>query len=205
VDDFEELVALVLGELDPVRAAELESSLGKRPHAADQLASLRRLCRSLPAADEHVGPSPRVLEQVRALFASSRQRPQVESASAGKALRALIASIVFDSRTQFAVAGFRGGVGSYHLSLTCEIGEIDLRIEPASAPRGRWSVLGQVELAGDADRASIVARRAADELHLVQTTTDDHGMFRFEVGAGTYDIRIGLGDAEVTLPPLEVG
>ncbi len=198
----EELVAYVLGALGPQDSSRVEARL-------DASAEMRRLLdkvRGIVAAlshDESVEPAAELVDRVVALFRESRAAPR-PSALAG--LRRAVAALVFDSRLQPALAGFRGTAGARHLSWTSELGGVDLELSPPRPGTDPgWRILGQ--LAGN-------DRRGGAEVSLVRRATggevaagrcDERGTFRLLAGPGDYDVLIGLGSGTLVLENLRVG
>jgi hypothetical protein len=146
------------------------------------------MARSFPAPE----PPPIVRQHLRQHF--------VRWSTARAALRAeprvVDAALLFDSRQDLALAGFRGGdeaEDSYHLAFTADVG--DLVIDVRRVGSGQLRLDGQV-LLGDAATAPVFSAQAAGPGYTVRTVDGDElGRFTLpEVPAGRCRLEVSNGD-----------
>jgi hypothetical protein len=137
----------------------------------------------------HLEDAPQAaLERAEAIY-----RPTV---SEKRSLRELIASVVFDSFSQPALAGARGGSGSRQFLLSADQFDIHVRISGTFPER---------RLAGQILCRSVRPLEGPVKLHLLQgnqrletAVTDEFGEFHFaEVPAGPLSLQIDLPDLTV--------
>jgi hypothetical protein len=137
--------------------------------------------------------------------------PSSPPASAGdvarSALRLIQAALSFDSWVQPNTAlGMRAVASDAHHLLFSALGrDIDLRISPAAE---HFAISGQVLGPDEEGEIELTAqsedRPATDETHTA--ALDDFGEFRFHgLRVGTYRLTLLVGDAEIALPPINVG
>ena len=138
--NYEQLIAYAAGELPPEQAAHVQAYLAANPKAAEPIA-LYRQAQSALQADQSAAPPAELVAKAKAIFASSPSEP---AASWLDQLQQLIAALVFDSRAQPALAGYRGPATTFQLSFECEAANIDLEAEPipsagtAPSEQTRW-------------------------------------------------------------------
>lgn len=190
---FEDMVAFVLGELDPARAEEVRASLAASATASATLDRIRRMLEVMHT-DDSVTPRRAVLDRVKDLV----------PARAGAAwwARAVecVAALVFDSRAQTAVAGFRGGSIGRQLAFQCDLGEIDLSVtDVADSVNKEWTIRGQIEAAtGPSARAVAVFAPASDE-PAVEVQVDQTGQFKLRCSLPVCELRFLVGEQVVGL------
>lgn len=198
---FEEtdLVRYAAGELDPQTAASVAEYLaGDGREHADRVARLRTAIATM-RADTSAEPSADALERYKAIF-----RPQARPGWLDSARRVL-ATLVFDSRQQPALAGLRGGAAAVQLTFECELAEIEMELE-AETGQDRWHITGQATPTGEPTREIRIgwAPRGA-EVPTVDAVADERGVFSATLQAGDYDMFVSVGDTVVLIPELHIG
>jgi hypothetical protein len=142
-------------------------------------------------------PPPCTIQAAKGLM-GTQSRP----AGMFQQLAETIATLIFDSRTAPALAGFRGGSGEVHLIYQSEGTEVDIHIErPGLSPASRARVVAQVESEGMPHTAHL---QRPDRTSIAEVPIDDRGMFAFDVEPGRYDLTITLDDASIRIPSLEL-
>lgn len=175
----------------------------------DEFAELARRAATLPDAPPAL---------VRRAIQAWNPVPAASAASAAAALlqagtrvllRQLAAVLTFDSWAASPLAaGLRGTrQPTRQLLFSADGRDVDLRISPAEEDN-RFVLTGQVFGPDDAgivrlrSQSADAAASAADQLGPL----DDMGEFRLpNVAAGCYVLSLQLGDAEIVLPPIELG
>ncbi|MCP3905125.1 MAG: hypothetical protein GY715_15985 [Planctomycetes bacterium] len=200
---IEDLVAYVSGELNDAEAADVERRLASRPEGAATTAALRSVLADL-AANELEDAPPHVIERLIAL--NRRPLPEAVWKSWIDRATGILAQLVFDSRAQPAVAGFRASPTTVQLAYEWEDGRVDLQITPDSeGSEPRRIVRGQARRT-PGSFGSAVLLDTADRTLVVATAIDDHGRFRLSSDTGRYDLVLELDDGRraVTIGPLEI-
>jgi hypothetical protein len=197
----EQLVAYAAGEMNAADADWIASYLPTDATAAREVATLQAIIRTMRADNSTPAPADSVAH------AKSIFRPRADGVGESwwqRATRA-VASLVFDSRMQPALAGFRSSGGSgFQLEFESDTARIDLQFEPRSDDRDRWSVIGQVT-ANAADLNAEIAVLLTEKGNLVrQAMADDVGVFTFEVDRGDYDFCVRVQDHVTLLPGIRV-
>ena len=191
-----------LADMAEGRAAE--TTREERAHIDDcrdcagQLAEVERVT-NLMRADNSVDAPRDVLMNAVELF---HARPARESLAAG-ILRRVVASLSFDSRAPRLAFGVRAGQNADSpRQLIFGAGELDVDLRLAPVAEG-WAVSGQVlgpcaggwaELGGASDEVG-AARAELNELCEFALPT---------VPAGSYTLRLSLGDLLVEIPDLDL-
>lgn len=199
---FEHLVAYTSGELGACDAAMVEAYLADLPEAARTARRLHEVMSTLRADDT----VPATADAVRRALATSS--PFATPAPDWLAPLRLIARLVFDSRAQLAVAGYRGGAARYQLAYESEPVRLDLQVLPRERSAGdAWRLRGQVTVHRDAQLGEVALLAERTET-LVATAIPDHlGRFKIDSPSGVYDLRIELDDGtrSIVAPRLEIG
>lgn len=197
---FETLLAFAAGELRGPAAEAVQRALAAQPQLAARLERIRMVLETM-RRDDSVAPPAETLRRAQALFVA----PVAERGGLLDAARRLVASLVYDSRVAPAVAGFRGLEDSFQLSYTCGADTLDLECAPlGDAPQTAWSILGQIDSqqAVGGLRAELV--RQDTGVAAATTQTDEHGVFRMEAPAGSYELRIQIRDTVIVFPDVEL-
>jgi hypothetical protein len=200
---YEQIVALALGELDGEASAAVEAGVRESPRAAQTLNRVRAMIATMRSDDTEAAPAGSIAA-AKAIF-----QPPVKANRAGWLDRVdeLLGRLVFDSRAQPALAGYRGAEDGFSLTFESEAGVVDVQIDQAvSEDRtgSRWRLLGQLDSDGDVGGAEVALAPAGSRRPIRHTTADAHGMFNLPVEGGRYDLLIQLGRRTIVLPGIEV-
>ncbi len=203
---YEQLLSYAAGEVSAAEAAELEAALRGQPALSATVARMRAAI-ELMRTDDSQAPSAAALERARRIFA-----PRAAGAANWLSdLKQTLATLLFDSRQQPALAGFRGEFDRVQLAYDCPTMEVELEIEPAVESGGEGRVMGQLtpKSAGDLSAEPLSGLRlllVAGDTHdvLTQCTPDEHGVFELAAPAGSYELVIRSGDEAIVLPDLEI-
>lgn len=185
---FEQLIAYCDGLLAESEARQVAAHLasGCRGCAADRLWYER--VRALAATDDSLEPPPWVLTRALRLFEREPARPH-----AVDKLGRLVATLIFDSLSQPALAGVRLAETS-NRQLLYSAGQYSIDLRMALTPRSAVELTGQI-LRVDESRFESVARLALDLKRegetVCSTRTNDAGEFRMDrVARGEYELLI---------------
>lgn len=194
--DYEELIALAAGELDPAVATDVERRAARDSEAATTLAMLRSSVETL-RGDAALFPPLDMLERVRGLFRSNNIEAKP---SLLDALKRIIGELVYDSRPQLALAGVRGSATAYQLAFECEAADVDIEIEPAAgAEKHGFRVRGQVSPHGDSPAEQVALAKPGTRSVLVSATPDEHGVFELETDGGRFDLLVRMPNELIVL------
>lgn len=165
------------------------------PDCARHLAQAQRITQAL-GAEAFVSAPDAVLQNARALFRERFRKP---------ARRALLARLVFDSRTQPVAAGARGADGeSFQLLYQADGYDIDVWQERED--QQSWYLIGSVVPAGSAEAQTPqggTLRNAAGQTFVV---APEPGEFHAAaVPPGVYELTLTLPDMDILLPDVAVG
>jgi anti-sigma factor RsiW len=198
----EQLILYVLGELDRDDAALVAAHLASSGPAAEYVARVREVLETMRTDDSQAPTSAAVRSALAALVP---QRGPVALAWLEQAKR-IVARLVFDTRAEPALAGFRGGGTDYRLGYDSDEGRVDVRITPeAGTARGRWRVRGQVTTRQGAGVNSVALVTAGTTRAVTIALPDRHGQFRLEVPSGVYDLVAELATGALIAPDLDIG
>jgi hypothetical protein len=198
---LEKLIAYAAGELDADATAAVEAHLRDSAEDARRVERLRRIIATM-RSDDSVAPSAEALARAKALF-------EVAPAPTWRAwigqLEQIVARLVYDSRTQPALAGYRGGGDAVQLSFESETATIDLElVPPTKPPATKWTVLGQLATEWTmADVLVLLVSRSDDDV-FVGVRPDEHGVFMIRSEPGTYDLLIRFTDKLIRLPDIDL-
>jgi hypothetical protein len=202
--ESDELLAYALGDLDATRTPAITAHVATCTDCAAVIARVE-MVRATVRADAALAPSARALARVTAL-AAGRARPRPERISGIAALKRVVASLTFDSRSSPAHAGLRGHTTAYLLRYELDTLDLDLEIEPAGGPDVEsWQITGQISAPDPIGPLPLAFAAPGSLQPLRELRTDADGMFFAELPPGTYDALIQLDDHLVTVPGLEVG
>ena len=201
----EDLVALALGELEPARRAEVEASIAASPAAARTLASVTLAVQTMRADDSIAPPSDVVRRVLGLIRAASPTLPSLMDVAGHLAdqVREFLCTLVRDTLTDPALAGFRGTTESRHLSFECQIAEIDLQVSPTDND-ARRTIRGQVAPLNDDAVARIAWRSTLTGSAEQEIPADESGVFVLECPVGVYELSARVGDSVVRIPPINV-
>ena len=223
---FEQLVALALGELGAEDAAALRGQLQGDAAARETLARIQSFLATV-GTDGLASPSPALVVKTLEAMGRATGRTTLARLAQTFALRVeefrqVAASLIFDSASGAALAGFRGGAGgglgdAAHFSYTCDLGEVDVHVSPAQhtgdhtgAGMGAGSartMRGQFAAVTD-DAPEVVYLLRLDDARQPPLTAevDARGGFALHgvAGAGRYDLVVRCRRSLVTLREIVV-
>ncbi len=206
--DYRKLVAYAAGDLSETEASKFGAQLAQDLDAA---ATVRRFrtARAIIQSDDGLDPPPKAVARAFAIFSP----PAVKrSGSWWEALDQILATLVFDSRGQSAVAGYRyrGTDGGFQLCFECEPADVELQVEPTdrfsreAEPRPIWQVMGQIVAARRAPNLEVALVRQGSTIPVAETSADSHGIFSLEAPSGRYDLFIRHGNESVVLRDIDL-
>lgn len=201
----EQLILYAVGELAPSEKAATERHLAGSPQAAAYVAKVRTVLQTM-RTDKTEAPSVAVIKRAISAFAGDGEGRG--SLAWLERLRQRVAQLIFDSRAQPALAGFRGGgSSSYQLAYHNDLGRVELRVSPPQRPaQDAWRVRGQVtpgQREGDPGSVALLTPGTSHALAVAEL--DQHGRFKFDTPCGRYDLAVQFGAEALIAPNLEIG
>ncbi len=199
----EELVAYASGELRDHEAARVEAYLALAADAAREVAELRGVLETMRSDDSEAPPA----EVVARAVAARSDQPRATMGGWLVHARRIIAELIFDSRAQLALDGYRGAGSTCQMAYESRCGRVDLRVSANPAGPHPWRIHGQVVLGEDAPVGPVALVAAGTTDPVATVTPDQHGRFRIDAAPGLYDLLVSLdqGQRVIVHPALEVG
>lgn len=195
---YEQLVTYAAGELSHGEAELVRSFLKTDAAAANEFERLLAIVQTM-RSDDSVSAPPESIAAAKSAF-----RPQPALAPWWKRLVEVVAEVVFDSRMQPALAGFRSVGGSgFQIGLESEAASVDLQFEPQDETRATWRIIGQV-VPAEGPNAEIAVLVAAGEDRVGEVSADDSGIFTMIVDRGEYDLCVRVRDRVLRVPGIRV-
>ena len=199
------LAAAASGELSPDALAALESRLSEDPAGRQALSHLRTEVAAL-RSDDAVDPPPAVIERAREIFTRLRENA-VDTPWTARLVRA-VAELLFDSRAEPQLAGFRGAGDAYRLTFGTDELELDLQVDPSavdggSSPTPRCRIMGQL-IDDTAEATSVRFVDHASGAVSVECAPDETGVFDVRLDPGCYDLLVQRRDGVVAVEALEL-
>jgi len=186
---LEVLLKYAAGELSGDEAAAVERLTAGSADSRKALSRIQEL-RTLMLADDSQAAPARAIDAAKAVFVPPGRPGIVEQ------IKRFVGELVFDSRSEAALAGLRGGDDGFQLSYHSSVAEIDVECLPGA--EGDWRLRGQV--------TPTVAAPSAIELtgpqKTLTATTDENGGFALELAPGEYEFRLIQSGVEVVFPPI---
>jgi anti-sigma factor RsiW len=198
---YEMLIAYAAGELPADAVARVEAHLARFP---DDAVALERIQATIQAmrADDSVDPPAKTLARAKAIF-QPMERPARPSWL--DRLERVVADLVFDSRTQPALAGVRGAGEAIQLAYASAVAEIDLELLPgAGEDPHQWTLMGQISVPTPASNMEVALVSQTEGELYAQTQPDAHGVFKLQLGPGVYDVVIRIERRTVVLPAINL-
>ncbi|MBI5863957.1 MAG: hypothetical protein HZB38_05535 [Planctomycetes bacterium] len=196
----EQLAAYAAGEAG-VDAAAIQQYLTVNPAVAAGVARLRTAINAM-RTDRSVSAPAELIEAARTIF-----RPRIAAAGESWWARAsrVIAELVFDSRNQPALAGYRASASAgFQLAYETEGGDVELQFEPGTGDANRWRVIGQVNREESSESVDIAVLSATDASLVRELRADDSGVFTLDLDAGDYDFCVNVADRVTVLSGVRV-
>ncbi len=198
---IEMLVAYAAGELDPDAVARMEAHLASSPQDAAKLKRIRATIETMRTDDSSAAPTD-TLTRAQAIF-KPEQTPAWRRWL--QDLEQVVASLIFDSRAQPALVGYRGGSDVVQLSFETEVASIDLELTSAGAVRDMtWTVMGQISPHDTELQLVVVLVSQTDDTIWVEVETDEHGVFTLQSPPGMHKLLIRFADRLVVLPNISL-
>jgi anti-sigma factor RsiW len=200
---FEQIVAYASGELTGREASMVMAYLAVLPECDRTAQRLQEVIQRL-RADDTVPGSAAAVRRALTLMQSLDEVPTTDWLAPIR----FFATLVFDSRAQLAMAGYRGNAASYQLAFESEPARVDLQILPQDGTVGdRWRVRGQVTVRDDAEVGAVTLMAEHTDTALATAVPDQAGRFKIDSDAGIFDLRIDLDDGTRTVVAsrLEIG
>jgi hypothetical protein len=198
---IETLIAYVAGELDEQTAARVKAHIRSSASDAERVARLRTVIKTM-RADDTLAPPNEPLDRAKAIFKPSRSSAW---RSLRRQLEAVVASLVYDSRAQPALAGYRGAGDVVQLSYESEIADVDLELSPTGAQAGAtWLVMGQISPHEMRARPVVALLSPSDESFCMEIAPDEHGVFTLQSASGEYELVIRFADRVVVFPDVNL-
>lgn len=197
---FDRLVAFAAGELDAEAAALVTKRLAQTPDGAARLSLARKFVDS--ARNDRTAAAPvELMQSARSIF---RAPPAPLSRALGD-LRDLVATLLFDSRIEPALVGFRGADDGFQVAYAAEDAEVELDFNPVTEDlRDAWQMMGQVTVRTGGGRARVAVVPRGGSAAILELESDEHGVFSGKLAPGGYDVTITLADGVVRIPTLDV-
>ncbi|HMQ15545.1 MAG TPA: hypothetical protein PKC49_06170 [Phycisphaerae bacterium] len=202
---YDQIVALVLGELPPDEQQAVRQAVQHSPDLATRLDRLERVVACL-RRDDSVAPTPRAVALARDVFAQMRPAEARDRGAWLQRLGDFVATLTYDSRTQAALVGFRGGAETYQLSFAHPSAEVDLEVEAPPERNAQRRVTGQVHVleAGAGAVTSLDVLLMNEGVAVARASGDPQGLFTLTVPPGRYDLVIDLAAATVVIADVEL-
>ena len=197
---FEHLMNYLDDQLNAGEAARLTAHLSAGCRPCAETRDWYERVRMIAASDESIEPPSWVFKRAVKIFETQKTRPGLIERVGQR-----VASLVFDSLAQPAIAGVRSTeTTNRQLLYRADDYSIDLQVAPADHLRA--DLVGQVLKEGEVAFESVsglrleIARRGEP---VFSTVTDDMGEFKVSgIDYGVYDLRIELGNGSITIPGL---
>ncbi|HLM56569.1 MAG TPA: zf-HC2 domain-containing protein [Pyrinomonadaceae bacterium] len=192
---FERLADLVEGRLGAEKRAQAEAHLTTCARCAGQADELRRVT-GLMRADTSSDAPRDVVARVLGMLPASRAAGEPEPGL----LRRIVASLTFDSSSLTPAFGVRSGQAAPARQLLFGAGDFDVDLRLAEGEDG-WTVSGQI--LGPCEGGGRVEMSGAGGR--VEDGLNDLCEFTLSpVPAGSYALRLRVGDVEVEVPELSL-
>jgi hypothetical protein len=205
---FEMLANYALNEATDAQRQLVEAQISRSPELATVFEQIQSVVATL-RRDESVEPPREVVKRAVALMAEQRRAAAPHWPAR---IKQFIARLIFDTRQQPALAGFRGTATAYQAAYASDLISIDLQIEPEGPSRmGRpWTIRGQIRpIEGDRPEATdvleVLLQRLSDGVEIAQTEPDLRGRFKLSAEPGDYKMIIGLASGQVVIDAVHVG
>jgi hypothetical protein len=200
---LEQLLDYLDGRTGGTTAQSVASHLTRGCRQCDGDQEWYQQVRLIAATDDSIEPPPWVLKRALRLFNAVRVRTSI-----GARVGGVVASLVFDSSSRPALAGARsGGVEGRQLMYRADEYSIDLQIVESDITS--TEVTGQILREGEFLFESVAGLQLAlmrDDGTILSTVTNRRGEFTISaIDFGSYDLRVDLNEASITIVGLPIG
>lgn len=197
---FERLIDYLDNQLDSAEAERLAAHLSAGcPQCAETCDWYERV-RAIASGDESIEPPLWVFKRAVRIFENKPTRPRFV-----ERIGQVVASLIFDSLAQPAIAGVRS-TETTNRQLLYRAGDYSIDLQVAPAENLCADLTGQILKEGELAFESVsglqleISRRGEP---VFSTMTDDLGEFRIDgVDYGLYDLRIDVEDGSITVSGL---
>ena len=196
----EQLILYAIGDMD-IDIARVEAFLSSSPKSEEYVALVRRVL-EIMAGDDTEAPTVDAVERALDVF---NMEPCEQKTGWLKGVRQVVADLIFDSRDQVALAGFRGSCSTYQLAYEVDQIRIDLRVSRFDDPQGAGGrVRGQITSPKSGAVGSVALTRAGTTDVVASTRSDEHGQFRLNGESGMYDVVADVAGVVILAPGVEI-
>lgn len=196
---YEQLIQFAAGELSGAEQQRVAAFVQNSPQAAATVAAFRHAAEAL-RTDASVAPPAETLARAKQLFAT-RPQPAAAPSWLERAQR-LLASLVFDSRPQAALAGVRGAGSGFQLAFESTVADVDLSAEPSADDT--WRLMGQVTPRSGVGVVELVITLHGTLAPIRTVSTDEHGVFTLEIPPGNFDVFVAVQNTVVVLQNVDL-
>lgn len=200
---IEQLIAYASGDLKGDEAAAVAAYVRQDPQARATVQAWRSAAATL-RTDDTASPSEQAVSRAKALYTSRPAAAAAPRVSWLEIIDRVLATLVFDSRSQPAMAGFRGTAEVVRLSFTCELGDVDLEVlPPDGAGDARSRVIGQMSPTSQKADHVALCRQGTREVAADGPVLPD-GTFELLVEPGVYDLLLHVAGRVLTVPSIDL-
>ena len=198
---FEKLIDYLDSQIASAEAETVKAHL-ESCHQCTAVAQWYEKVRAIADSDEMIEPPSWVARRAIRLFENRRSQPGLK-----EKLGRLVASLIFDSQAQTAIAGVRS-TETLNRQLLYEADNYSIDVQISLSEEPRAGLVGQILRKDDLQFES-VSRIPLDLIREGQTIrstlTSETGEFSIsEIDFGEYDLRIDLLDVSITVAGLPV-
>src|SRR5215510_14829933 len=191
---LEDLIDYMESKLSDVKRMTVETHLSGCHECQEEAQEYRTLIHSLQE-DASFEPPARVVQRGVSLF-----QPVMRTSEAGRGLRRIIASLIFDTYDQPLLAGVRR-VGTPPRQLLFRAGDVDVDVKIESMEANdRITLVGQVLSSAAKFFDNTPVKLESHGIVRYRTRTNVVGEFSFdEVPKDTYHLSVDLPEGQITL------
>lgn len=196
---FETILALAKGELCGAEADAAKAAIDADSCCRRQFSEISQTLAQLQSNRQNTPPADWIA-RAKAAFAPRAAEPR---RSWIEQVVTAMARLVYDSRVQPALAGFRGEAEGATLTYECDGATMDLHL--IAAEKDAWTVLGQVDAAASEGHERIAFVRHGTSEIVAEADADESGQFRVSLAGGEYDVFCELTSELLKLDTVRIG
>ncbi len=201
----EQLIRYATGDLEPAEAAAAKAHLSNSPLATKYMEKVRSVLSTMQA-DDTQAPSLALIKRTIATFSAGVETGEGRSPLAWlEPLRQVVAQLIFDSRAQPALAGFRGSSDSYQLTYKNELACVELGVSQQQTQRDIFRLRGQTTTEQKREYGSVALLSTGSNDPQAVSEMDKHGRFKFDAKPGKYDLAVQIGDEALIVQEISIG
>lgn len=197
----EQLIRYATGELESKEVAETEAHLLSSPQATKYIEKVRSVLKTMQT-DDTQAPSLSLIKRTVATFSAVEERSPLAWL---EPLRQVIAKLIFDSRAQPALAGFRGSSDGYQLTYKNELACVDLGVTKQQTHRDTFRLRGQTTTEQKREFGSVALLETGGKTPHAVAEMDKHGRFKIDAKPGKYDLAVQIGDEALIVQEILIG